>query len=282
MNIYAFRKLRSAIGRLHDILLKNSSLKHVPSAYVSGSFRRMERGSCNGRCFILCNGPSVSFQDLSPLAKEVVFCVSQGFLHNQYMQILPDYHCLPQITYEAMKGGRRVVVEYLKAIDRSITSGNIFLSVTERKLVEDNGIFSSRNVIYLNFCGDWGVVEKNKVIDLGGALPGVQSVSIMALFIAMYLGYEEIYLVGADHDSFRTLEYRYPFASIISTSENYTVDSSNKITDVYSELVATVRLWQQYRVLKEVASANSIVISNATHGGALDVFPRVSLDSLFS
>jgi hypothetical protein len=51
------------------------------------------------RCFILCNGPSIAQQDIRPLKNETLFSVSNGYLHPDFAEIHPRYHCLPQLTY---------------------------------------------------------------------------------------------------------------------------------------------------------------------------------------
>jgi hypothetical protein len=60
------------------------------------------------RAFILCNGPTTLRQNLLPLAGELVFSVSSGYLHPDYDRIKPRYHCIPQITYD--RAGRRGLV----------------------------------------------------------------------------------------------------------------------------------------------------------------------------
>ena len=41
------------------------------------------------------------------------------------------------------------------------------------------------------------------------------------------------------------------------------------------------RLWEQYKIMREIATQKGINIYNATRGGQLDVFDRVDYDTLF-
>lgn len=50
---------------------------------------------------------------------------------------------------------------------------------------------------------------KNCDIDLTKLILGPQSVAILALQIAIYMGFNEIYLIGTEHDTLLTREYRH-------------------------------------------------------------------------
>lgn len=240
-------------------------------------FRNIHSGR---RCFILCNGESVATQDLTLLKDEIVFSVSQGYLHKQYETIKPQYHCCPQFTNSAISTGVEGAIRYLKEMETLTGNAAIFLSTNEKKLVENNHIFSNRNVNYLHFYNKEQPRERDELFDISKPVPGVQSVPIMCLMIAMYMGFNNIYLIGTDHDSFQTGYYSYPFDSSWQTGKNYGVTPDGKITSLYDELQAAVTLWQQYRVIKKVAVLNGCKIYNATNGGALDEFERVKLEDV--
>lgn len=232
------------------------------------------------RCFILCNGPSINKQDLLPLQNEVVFSVSSGYHHKDYATIKPKYHCVPRITYGKLTIND--VVNWFKEMDQKIGDADLFLNYTEESLVKENGLFKDRKVNYLWMEGE-SYGDLCKIYNLTEIIPSPQSVPIMCLIIAMYMGFKKIYLIGTEHDSFRTGEYKYFYKPTILAGKDYSVTADGKISpdySLYEELTAYAILWKQYRFLKTIAVNNDISIFNATFGGALDEFERVELETV--
>ena len=238
------------------------------------------------RCFILCNGPSVKHQDLLPLRNEIVISVSSGYLHKDFDNISPRYHCVPNVTWNCLPHNtigeltEAHVIEWFKEMDRRIGNAELFLGHTEYGFVKSNKLFDGRKIHYL--CMERAFIDQERVlIDLSTVIPTPQSVPIMALMVAMYLGFKQIYLLGTDHDSLQQGTYNYAFEPTVTKGFGG-VDSEGKVTaPMYTELMAYAELWSQYRHLKRIAESNGAQIFNATHGGALDEFERVELSSLW-
>jgi hypothetical protein len=89
------------------------------------------------------------------------------------------------------------------------------------------------------------------------------SITYSLVQIAVYMGYKEIYLIGADTN------YKKGKQHIV---EHGVVDAN------YSD--AGNKMIEAYKVAKKFADENQIEIYNATRGGMLEVFPRVDLDEL--
>ena len=104
----------------------------------------------------------------------------------------------------------------------------------------------------------------------------------MALLISMYMGLKTIYLIGTDHDHFRSGEYKYFYEPTVLRGKDLSADEQGKLrSGWHDELAGLAALWAQYRSVKRIAIANDVTILNATDGGELDEFPRVALDMLF-
>jgi hypothetical protein len=233
----------------------------------------------NKRGFIVCNGPSINKQDLRHLKGELIFSVSSGYHHPHYLEFAPRYHCIPQIA--APKLSRADRVAWLREMHENIGSAEVFLSLTEAELVETEGLFPGRAVRYLNLVESFDGVSDNGVIDIAGNVPGVQSVPIMCLMIAMYMGISPIYLLGVEHDHFRTGRYEYFYQSHRLKGVDPNVSADGLVTNaLYDEFASLYRLWSQYRKLRQIAEANAVQIFNATEGGALDEFPRVRYEDV--
>lgn len=233
------------------------------------------------RCFIVGNSPSVGNFDLSLLEDEFVFSVSNGYLHHQYSQMHPKFHCVPQITYGFMK--ECDVIDWFTEMHQNIGDANLFLSTTEQNLVEKNNLFPGREVYFLSLCEAIADFPNDRIIDISHPAPSVESVPIMSLMIAMYYGFSNIYLLGIDHDSWKTGQYKYAFDLDITADKDSSVDKEgNVLTNNYDTFSSMLRLWGQYRKLKHIAGANNINIFNCGYYGELDEFPRVDFKSLFS
>jgi len=232
------------------------------------------------RCFIMGNGPSLNRQNLLPLKNEVIFSVSSGYLHEDYKKLKPRYHCVPQLTY-TKKMTSDVALEWFEEMDTQIGDAEIFLDLQEYKLVHDHQIFSNRPMHFLAMGQRYPSFLSHAIPSLDSIMLRPQSVPIMALQIALYMGFKEIYLVGVDHDWFITKNYHYAFEPTVLKGKDFSVTQDQKISStLLDDLPMIERLWSQYRALRHVAEANNVSIYNATDGGMLDEFPRVDLQEV--
>lgn len=252
-------------NRIHALVSRNAELKDK------------HRGA---RCFILCNGPSVRNQNIRPLKDELVISVSSGYLHPDYAEIAPAYHCVPQITYGMMT--RSDVIAWFQEMHNRLGAATLILSQTEEALVREENLFAGRDVRYVHLSGPFSDYRSDKIPDLVTSIPAVQSVPILALMVAAYMGAKPLYLLGTDHDHFRSGEYKYFYEPTVLRGKDMSADEHGKLrSGWYEELSGLAALWSQYRSIRQIAASNNIGIFNATHGGELDEFPRVKLDTLY-
>lgn len=233
------------------------------------------------RCFVLGNGPSAKEIDLSRLAGEKIFSVSNGYLHVGYDIAAPQYHCVPQITYGRMKEAD-VVSWFIEMHDR-LGKAELFLNETEADLVGRHRLFKGRVVHYVALREQFDPSGPcDAVPDISRPIPRVESVPIMALMIAMYLGFNEIVILGVDHDSWRTGSYTYAFSPQVVAGIDPSVTPEGRVlTPHYDTFHSMARLWQQYRCLRRIAEANGITIINGNAQGELDEFKRLPVESFY-
>lgn len=230
------------------------------------------------RCFILGNGPSVKEIDLSALAGQIVISVSNGYLHSGYSLVCPKYHCVPQTHHPMTEDD---IVRWFIEMHANLGDAVLFLNETEAELVERHGLFKGREIHYLDMRESFDSWNDRNIIDLTKSVPRVQSVPVMVLMVAMYLGFREIVLLGVDHDHFRTGRYVYAFDPQVQKGKDASVkDDGIVVTPLYDEFHSLARLWRQYRVLREIAHSNGISIFNASPSSELDEFPRVRLEDV--
>lgn len=231
------------------------------------------------RCFIVCNGPSINKQDLLPLKNEIVFSVSSGYLHKDYLAIQPRYHVLVPLIYGPSLT-EAIAIDWFKQMHDRLGSAEIFMAAQDEPLTRQHDLFPGRTVhyIYANRSFEPG---ETQTIDISKGVPGYQSSPIMSLMIAMYMGINKIYLLGTEHDSFASGIYKHFYTNSPDyKNKDMEVTDEGKIISTYEELKANLALWEQYRVLKNIARHNNIEIYNATAGGRLDEFERVALPDI--
>lgn len=239
------------------------------------------------RCFIIANGPSVNSQNLHFLKDEICFVVNFFYLHDDYNVINPRYYCMTH-SHGMAESHYDVVIESL--VKHTSQDTTFFFPLIDMQRCTRNNMFENRKAYFVNFCNMPFKYLKSKEIDLTHGVPNFQSVSIMALEIAMYMGFSEIYLIGYDHDwilnNARNDYHCYDEEKkrILHKDNSFAVNESDEVTGqcTFEEnLKANLRLWAQYRSLKNMADFKGIKIYNATKGGLLDVFPRVEYEKLF-
>jgi hypothetical protein len=217
---------------------------------------------------------------LSLLTGELVISVSNGYLHPRYRQFQPRYHCVPQVTYGKLTEAE--VVNWFGEMDRALGSAELFLSASEEPLVRERRLFAGRKVRYLHMNGPFDEFPRDSILDISSRVPGVQTVPVMCLMIAMYMGCREIYLLGTDHDQFRTGRYQYFYEPTVLKGKDPTVGVDGRVLSTrHDEFIALSAVWRQYRAIRQIAERNGVRILNATHGGELDEFPRVRFEDLF-
>ncbi len=262
----------------HRMLSRAATPNLLPrnALVANAGLKNRHRGQ---RCFILGNGPSAKQLDLTSLQGETVFTVSNGYLHHGYAALAPAYHCVPQITYGKMT--EEDVLAWFQEMDGNIGDAELFLNETEAALVKKHGLFSGRRVHYLALQQSFDEMKDRHIIDISRPVPRVESVPVMVLMIALFMGFEEIILLGVDHDHFKTGHYTYAFDPQVQEGKDFTVNSSGEVTlSRHDDFQSLARLWRQYRVIREIAQNEGCNIFNANPSSELDEFPRMALQSV--
>lgn len=228
------------------------------------------------RCFIVCNGPSINRQDLLLLKNEIVFCVSNGYLHKDYKELAPKYYCIPSITYDGV--AHEDIIAMLKGIEKSLNNTVLFTSIFDRSFFTTNNLFINKNINYLLFAKD-ATASSAKIPDISSAVFSVRTVPVMCILIAMYMGFKEIYLLGTEYDKIMTGRYTYFYGK--GNDYNGHMRDGENIQPLCEQFDGYSKTWKQWRYLKDIAQKNNIKIYNATLGGILDEFERVNYEQIF-
>ena len=258
-----------------------SAARSVALAAASNAqFRNKHRGQ---RCFICATGPSLTSQDLSPLARELCIGVSFFFLHPHISTIRPRYHVLaPNHAPFDFDLQRR----YFDGIRSNYPSSTVVFcgyrpyEYSSVDFLAQEPTDPPNRIQILDYSRLRELDETNyaneDLWDIAGNPFEVRTVVYGAIQVAAYMGCSPIYLLGCDHDYLLDLG---------RTENHFYLESSGNPQDRrLLEQFTTERWfeeyhlrWRDYRLMRTYLNGRGMQIFNATEGGLLDVFPRVSL-----
>lgn len=161
-------------------------------------------GIAKGRtCFVLATGPSVAKQDISLLSTQSVVSINEMFDYLPRRGIVPEYIIIHDRAYFNREPEKNAFIEDLS--DASSRFGFQVVSTIEgARLIEAKGIFPNERLTYmaqtrtglLDF-RDAGIEPK---LDFHCALPGLYTATHTAVAWAIFLGFDEINIMGVDLD----------------------------------------------------------------------------------
>lgn len=272
LSIYGYRKLSSI--RDGGVKLNRANRKFL-------NFHKGER------CFILATGPSINKQDLKPLKNEICISVSMFFLHDDYQLISPSYHVFAPNHWPF---GEELCEKYLAGLNDVCANETIlFLGDTKyehsfRAYLKRNPQHKRDNNYYIHYGLTPQINEYNffkpSIWDISKAPFEIRSVLYSAIQVAVYMGFKDIYLLGADHDYLNNLKRG--LSSEHFYDKNNSVDDSLLYNSTEKLFYGYYMRWKQYCLMKQFLERQNRQIINSTEGGMLDVFPIMPLKEVLS
>jgi len=228
------------------------------------------------RCFILGAGSSIAKQDLKKLAGEYVIGVSNTFVHPDYPFFKPQYHVLPHIlSGHGTIYPQEKFVGWLREMEQKTLNAEMFFHIGDKTLIDSNGLFTNRIIHWNEYCPWDGTC--NFPLDLA-RVPSVWSVSEFAITVALYLGFDKIYLLGFDHDWFNgPLVYFYDHKTQHAMKPT---EEKLAFADAEFQMRRHADIFKKYKCLNRMKE--NIYNANANPNHYLDVFPKVDYVSLFA
>lgn len=252
----------SFIARYHNFKRNNLSL------FSEGQTLKKLKGIHVGkRCFIIGNGPSLRAEDLTSLhnAGEITFAFNRIYHIFQYTPWRPTYYISQD---EKMLAGSIAEVNSIEAKHKFIPIEMIYYYGVHLNDITPFHISTKNEVSTPNFSKDISKCVENSM-----------TVVYTAIQFAVYMGINEIYLIGIDHH-FHTSINAQGEIEVDPTAKDYFSDAYN--TDKKDLYIPNTDLSTlTFIAAKKYAEANSIKIYNATRGGKLEVFERRNFDRLF-
>lgn len=239
------------------------------------------------RCFILGSGPSIKTEDLKPLKNEIVFALNNFYVHNDFQTIMrgdvPKYYMTAPIHRPQTENEWK---SWFEDMEKNMPRNTIMLFGLDgykgniKHILDKYNLFKE-NKIFWYFAG----VEFDKknfsinAMDLTKSIYLGEAVSIYALIAAIYMGFDEIYLLGMDHDYF------------LYDDENQmrmykkALHQNNELFRSFGDEFYTQEFLRQYKIFSKYQAFlkhSNQKIYNASSGGILKVFQKVKFQSLFN
>lgn len=225
-------------------------------------FKNIHKGQ---RCFIVATGPSLTIEDVNKLKGEICFGMNSVYKLFDQTEWRPRYYCI----YDKKVFGR--IYDELKNVnfECAFYTDNLKWKApfTHKVGLWDNWRGNSRLEMFL-FPDTLQNKQQRISRDISKYVYAGTSVVHVIMQICFYMGFEEIYLIGADCN----------FGGSEKHSKIVSYKGSDKITESPEYIYKC--LMRDYNRAKVYADNNGVRIYNATRGGKLEVFQRVNLDEL--
>jgi hypothetical protein len=224
-------------------------------------------------CFIIGNGPSLRGEDLNKIKDQVSFSSNRINLFLDETKWRPYYYTF---------------------IDAKIAD-NFFNEVYKMKkqkmfvVVTDAGFNSLRkqfrnDCVYLRAYHEHGKNGLPKFSeDLSKKMNTHGTVTYANIQLAVYMGFKSIYLIGVDNNYAinKQLDGSIQINKELIGKDHFNDNYYNSIENVKQLPNNVYAMTQAYISAKQHCDQKGVKIYNATRGGKLEVFPRVSFDDLF-
>ena len=246
-------------------LLKNKSLYNI------------HKGE---RCFIVGNAPSLKKMDLSHITYEYVLTVNDIHRNSELFYTLQSiFHVFIDPSYGEMSSeSKSNYINKIKEINPNI---KLF---TSYKYIDLPGYRNENNLYSLFQHKDWST---RNAIDIASNLLVAQNVVQTAIYLAMYMGFKNIYLIGCDMTSlYENLEYN-ASGNLVSQHAYEGTEEDKSIYEKIKDRCDNTYMLEEYgkvfRIFKNIEKMSrdyNCRIYNATVGGILDMFERVDYISI--
>lgn len=231
------------------------------------------------RCFIMGNGPSLNEMELDLLKDDFVWASNKCYLLFDRISWRPAF-------YVAVD--KRVVPDIRDNISKlffDLPETMFYIPVRFRVR---SGLPSAPNVYWYREVDYQRSVEFRDMftVDASKWVSNVKTVTIAALQLAVYLGFNPIYLIGCDtsYSIPESVELEDNDPNLLVSSRN---DDSNHFDPSYfgknSKWHAPHpdKMISHYKKAQKICEDIGARVFNATIGGKLEVFPRVNYKDLF-
>jgi hypothetical protein len=221
------------------------------------------------RAFMIATGPSIKQEDLSVLAREDCYTISNFFLHEKLDIVNPRFHFFA--PYHKPLILENYIAWLKKADDVLPESTEMVLCIKDRNLIESSDLFTNRIVHYLHFSNS--PYFSNKV-DLTYPILSPITGPLMMLPVLIYMGYSQIYLIGCDHTVLRDFKKTITHFYDKQSDMRQNASDVNAWEDIIESHRSSLAIFLQYQFYKKMLTKayKNVEIINLSSDSWLDMF----------
>lgn len=243
-----------------DVYLRKNRIIKKSKYELLNQFKNIYEGK---RCFIVATGPSLRVEDLDKLKNEITFSMNSIYLSYSKTSWRPTYYGIQDpLVYEKI---------YHEIKDDDFNNAFIGSNIARIFKIKENNKRLVFPLDMLNHQLPNSKINTKFSDDICERVYSGYNIAYSMIQIAVYMGFKEIYLIGADCD--------------YQQNKKYFEEDKNRGEEKYFTkkflCENTQKFITAYEVAKDYAKENDIKIYNATRGGKLEVFERVDFDLLF-
>lgn len=275
MNIIDYNSYRRSNPQEAEILKANKKFK----------------GKYQGkRCFILGNGPSLKEVDFDKLANEYVFTVNNIMRVDGYEKLHTNFHLWMDLAYFNLRNDLKYNISEVKK-EINIMAGmdgvECFARIEGRPFM--NRICKRKNINYLK-AGIELFDEFDMEADFTKYVPTFTTVVQYAILLAVYMGFKEIYLLGCDSTSVKSM-IDLCLNEQIESFHAYSIekdDAKHQLNQIKINwemdkyLYDQYRLFLGYRVLNTYCRRRKVKLINLTSSTLIDTIPKMDITEVLS
>lgn len=238
------------------------------------------------RCFVLGNGPSLRTEDLTRLADEYVITVNQAARHPDFAAMRTNFHFWADPNFFVVDESRPEDLDLLEIMKKVNTEDNkpvCFFPFMQKKFVKKHKLDEVLNVHYFHSSAPIPDDFEGE-IDCSRVTPGFHTVVMWGISLAIYMGFEEIYLLGVDTTSilvniksFLQQNDSSDYAYDISENEKLRLERMLQRQSLEGQARSFWFTLKQYRNLNNYCSTRGIKLVNCSSSTLIDSVPRMRL-----
>lgn len=244
----------------------------------------------NNRVFIVANGPSINKENLDLIKGEHVFSVNQMIRKKEFVELQPLCNFWFDPAYfdenmpeESKKEFESLFIKTCESNEHIIS----FLPYSAYDFIDRRSLNEYR-VYYLDsklYFYDGYDFE----LDFTKLIPGFQNIVQYAIATAVYMGFDEIYLLGCDSTGIET-----KINSVMKKSieDNYSLDLGEKGQKYVNSLLnyfsieeqfeGWTRIFHLYDQLLGYCRRRNIKLINCSSQTIIEGLPRMTLESVIN
>ncbi|MGE0632492.1 MAG: 6-hydroxymethylpterin diphosphokinase MptE-like protein [Pseudobdellovibrionaceae bacterium] len=239
-----------------------------------GKIRSFKDRYAGQRAFIIGNGPSLNKLDLRKLDNEFTFGVNGIFYATDSTGFVPSFYVVED---------SHVINDNIERINNYRAKIHRFFPTHYKHLISDRSqtsLFRMNLGFYNKRSPNYGIPRFST--DCAERIYCGQSVTMINLQLAYYMGFTQIYLIGMD------FSYNVPPSATVTGND--ILSNEDDPNHFHPEYFGKGKKWHDpqlhrvrmnYQMSRLVYECAGRKIWNATPGGELDVFDRIDYNSLF-